>query len=140
MTLNTKNLREALFHDNIDNTWKETLESFEQGSTSDKAALHQWIHRVRDEFIAHADDVGDEEEEELLISVALAYIEMKSQWQMLNTQINYQVFRKGEAHMILTYKSSLLSVLVDAIGKFLSTEDLSKIHEFLLNPTADMLS
>ncbi|MCU0427881.1 MAG: hypothetical protein MUF71_19900 [Candidatus Kapabacteria bacterium] len=138
--MNTKNLRDVLFHTDIDTQWKETLESFEEGSETDKSTLHQWVYRVRDEFIAHADDVGDEEEEELLISVALAYIEMKSQWQMLNTQINYQVFRKGEANMILTYKSSLLSVLVDAIGKFLSNEDLSKIHEFLLNPTADILS
>lgn len=135
--LNTINLREALFHPEIDSSWKETLSYFQEGTEVDKITLHQWVYRIRDEFIAHADDVGDDDPEELLISVALGYIEMKSQWQMLNTQINYQVFRRGEANIILTYKSSLLSVLVDAIGKFLSQEDLSKIHEFLLNPTAD---
>jgi hypothetical protein len=93
---------------------------------------------VRANFLSHLDDVGDDSEE-LLISVALGFIEMKSQWQMLNTQINYQVFRKGEANTYMTYKSSLLSVLVDAIGQFLTPEDLEKIQEFLLNPTATAL-
>ncbi len=136
--MTVQRLREALESNAVEEMWKSSLDAYQEGTPQDRSDLAQWIMDVRANFLSHLDDVGDDSEE-LLISVALGFIEMKSQWQMLNTQINYQVFRKGEANTYMTYKSSLLSVLVDAIGQFLTPEDLEKIQEFLLNPTATAL-
>lgn len=136
--MTVKNLHEVLHSAKIEEAWKMSLDAYQEGTAQDRLDLAEWIINVRANFLAHVEDVGDEAEE-LLISVALGYIEMKSQWQMLNTQINYQVFRKGEANVYLTYKSSLLSVLVDAIGTLLTPDDLDKIREFLLSPTATSL-
>ncbi len=136
--MTVQRLREALESNAVEEMWKSSLDAYQEGTPQYRSDLAQWIMDVRANFLSHLDDVGDDSEE-LLISVALGFIEMKSQWQMLNTQINYQVFRKGEANTYMTYKSSLLSVLVDAIGQFLTPEDLEKIQEFLLNPTATAL-
>jgi hypothetical protein len=138
MLMTVQRLREALESNAVEEMWKSSLDAYQEGTPQYRSDLAQWIMDVRANFLSHLDDVGDDSEE-LLISVALGFIEMKSQWQMLNTQINYQVFRKGEANTYMTYKSSLLSVLVDAIGQFLTPEDLEKIQEFLLNPTATAL-
>jgi hypothetical protein len=136
--MTVKNLHEVLCGTKIEEAWKMGLDAYQEGTEQDRLSLAEWIINVRADFLAHVEDVGDEAEE-LLVSIALGYIEMKSQWQMLNTQINYQVFRKGEANVYLTYKSSLLSVVVDAIGTLLTQDDLDKIREFLLSPTATSL-
>jgi hypothetical protein len=130
-------LREILHAPDVETAWKQTIESFTNGAPQDRLDLAEWIMGIRSRVIAHADDVEDEEE--LRISVALGYIELKSHWQMLNTQINYQVFRKGAADQYLLHKSSLLSVLVDKLSSLINPEDLQKIQEFLLNPTAEAL-
>jgi hypothetical protein len=133
MSLHLDAIRAALLSDEIEEYWNGCLQEYD-ASEEERQNLLSWIHSVRDGFIAHASDIDDPEE--LLISVALSYIEFKSQWQMLNTQINYQVFRTGDANPHLMYKSSLLSIIVDTIGKFLTSEDVRKIQEFLLSPTA----
>jgi hypothetical protein len=137
MTVTVQNLRDALHSAEVEELWEICLEAYHQDNTSqqDHIDLAKWISSVRTNFLAHAEDVGDEDSDELRTSLALGYIEMKSRWQMLNTQINYQVFRKGEANITLTYKSTLLSILVDKIGGFITAQDLQKIQEFLLNPT-----
>lgn len=136
MTVTVQNLRDALHSAEVEELWKVCLEAYHQDNTSqDRLDLAKWIASVRTNFLSHAEDVGDEDSDELRTSLALGYIEMKSRWQMLNTQINYQVFRKGEANITLTYKSTLLSILVDKIGSFITAQDLQKIQEFLLNPT-----
>lgn len=132
-------LHDALHSAEIEESWKSCLEAYKESTPQERLDLAEWASSVRATFLAHAEDVGDDEEEELRTSLALGYIEMKSKWQMLNTQINYQVFRKGEANVNLTYKSALLSVLVDKIGKFITANDLQKIQEFLINPTSTTL-
>ncbi len=140
MTVTVQNLRDALHSAEVEELWKVCLDAYYHDNTlQERIDLAKWIASVRTNFLAHAEDVGDEDSDELRTSLALGYIEMKSRWQMLNTQINYQVFRKGEANVNLTYKSTLLSVLVDKIGNFITAQDLQKIQEFLLNPTVTTL-
>jgi hypothetical protein len=134
MSLKLDDIRAALLSDEIEGYWTGCLQEYD-ASEEERAGLLLWIRGVRDGFIAHVSDIDDPEE--MLVSVALSYIEFKSQWQMLNTQINYQVFRTGDAKPHLMYKSSLLSVIVDTIGKLLTADDINKIQEFLLNPVAD---
>ena len=133
MSLHLDVIRAALLSDEIEKYWNGCLQEYD-APDEERQNLLSWIHSVRDGFIAHASDIDDPEE--MLVSVALSYIEFKSQWQMLNTQINYQVFRTGEAKPDLMYKSSLLSVIVDTIGKLLTQEDIQRIQDFLLSPTA----
>ncbi|TAE24286.1 MAG: hypothetical protein EAZ92_13460 [Candidatus Kapaibacterium sp.] len=137
MTLDIALLRSTLTGSELEQYWASCLEEYTEASSEERATLLAWVHHVRDGFLSHAADIDDEEE--LLVSVALSYIELKSKWQMLNTQVNYQVYRTGDAKPDLMFKSSLLSVIVDAIGKFLTDDDIIKIQEFLLNPTAEPL-
>lgn len=136
MSLNLNDIRAALTNDEIEGYWTGCLQEYTDASAEERVSLLSWIHGVRDGFITHASDIDDPEE--LVVSVALSYIEFKSQWQMLNTQINYQVFRTGYAKPHLMYKSSLLSVIVDTIGKMLTAKEIHKIQEFLLNPIGEM--
>lgn len=138
MALHFENIRAALMSTTIEEYWQSCLSEYVIANNEERNSLLAWIQGIRDGFVAHAGDIDDDEE--LLISVALSYIQLKSQWQMLNTQINYQVFRTGEARPNLTFRSSLLSIIVDEIGKFLTDDDLVKIQEFLLNPTAEPLT
>ncbi len=137
MALDIASLQAELTGDELQQYWASCLDEYKEATLEERAKLLSWVHNLRDGFLSHAADIDDEEE--LLVSVALSYIELKSKWQMLNTQVNYQVFRTGEAKPELMFKSSLLSVIVDTIGKFLTTEDITKIQEFLLNPTAEPL-
>jgi hypothetical protein len=130
-------LRTALHSHTLEQLWSSCLENYTEGTPQDRVELATWIMAERDAFLRRAADVDDEEE--LVVMAALGYIELKSKWQMFNTQINYQVFRKGEAESALTFKSSLLSTLVDTIGSFLTEDDLRKIQEFLLSPTTTAL-
>lgn len=133
MKLHAETLRIALYDDELEQYWTSCLNEYED--VRERATLLEWVREIRNDFITHATYIDDPED--LIVSVALSYIELKSKWQMLNTQINYQVFRTGEAPTYLIYKSSILSIIVDVIGKFLSDEDLAKIHEFLLHPTTE---
>jgi hypothetical protein len=134
MALQFDELHSALYSAELERYWDECLAEYTEATPSERGELLDWVHSIRDGLVSHAKDIDDPEE--LVISVALSYIEFKSKWQMLNTQINYQVFRSGEAKPHLMFKSSLLSVIVDTISKFLTEEDISKIQEFLLDPTA----
>ncbi len=139
MTMIVQQLRDALHSAEVEEIWKNCLEAYQESTAQERLDLAEWIAAVRTNFLAHAEDIGDDDEEELRTSLALGYIELKSKWQMLNTQINYQVFRRGEANITLTYKSTLLSILVDKIGSFITDQDLHKIQEFLLSPRTTAL-
>jgi hypothetical protein len=130
--MNFEELRSALNDAELEQSWTSCLENYTEATPEKRVELATWIMAERDAFLHRAADVDDDEE--LIILAALGYIELKSQWQMLNTQINYQVFRKGEADVDLTFKASLLSSVVAKIGSFLTEEDLMKIQEFLMNP------
>jgi hypothetical protein len=130
--MNFEELRSALNDIELEQSWTSCLENYTEATPEKRVELATWIMAERDAFLHRAADVDDDEE--LIILAALGYIELKSQWQMLNTQINYQVFRKGEADIDLTFKASLLSSVVATIGSFLTEEDLVKIQEFLMNP------
>ncbi|MCS6808921.1 MAG: hypothetical protein RML40_09545 [Bacteroidota bacterium] len=135
--MNTSAVQTLLSNAALEPLWHDILDAYIEGAEAEKQRLIAWINDVRNTIVRCALDIGDDNPEELLVSVALRYIELKSQWHMLNTQINYQVFRKGEAEPMLLYQSSLLSTLVDALQQLLSNEDLAKIDEFLTNPVAD---
>jgi uncharacterized protein related to proFAR isomerase len=135
--MTAQKIAEAVEAKHLESAWHEALDGWESGSEATKQQILNELQRLKTEFLEHVVDVDDEQE--LTVSVALKYIELKSQWQMLNTQINYRVFRGVEVDEAMLYKATLLSTVVEMIGSFLTDEDLQKIMEFLLNPVHSSL-
>lgn len=66
--------------------------------------------------------------------VAVRFIELKSHWILLNTQINYKLVSKGEVDMSLAYRASLISQLLEALEHLIEPEDIDRIIDFLSEP------
>lgn len=125
-------IQAALTADTLEKEWADTLAHWEDATAVELHRTRAWVTRIRDEFFDHVTDVA--EEEELIFAMALRYIELRSHWQMLNTQMNYQMFRKGTCSMELQMRGSLLSQLIEQIVPFVDAEDTNRIGELLLSP------
>jgi len=127
-------LRQTLRSHDLDSEWSSVVGSWDSGSTAQKERVIGWIRELRDELLDLADHVQDDLEIEF--SVAVRYIELKSHWMMLNTRIQYELFRRGEASEENMYKASVCSMLIAALEDLLTDEDRRRIAEFLAEPLA----
>ncbi len=112
--------------------WDSILASWTEGSEYQRAELLRWVRDSAEHFAQFAEDVQDEEE--LNLYVGLRFIEAMSQWQMLNTQINYQVARRGFADPVLQYKSLLLSTVTDALAQIVPPSQMDAIRGVIATP------
>lgn len=88
-------------------------------------------------FIETAETVEDVDDFRKVL--ANQYIELKSRWFLLNTQIQYQTFLDGMAEPVTTFKASLVSHLVGFFEGSLHENDLAAINRFLADPMREDL-
>lgn len=106
-----------------------------QESLGEKAAnnpIRQSVLALRDHFVTVLEDVPDPDEQEKLIAVFYAFI--RSQWILLNTQSGYRL-ADGKIDRDIYYRCGLLSAFLQQLEWFLDPMDVSRMTEFLNQPT-----
>jgi hypothetical protein len=126
----------ALASPTLIENWRDTLKEWTEASEEQRAAIFDWTMAMRDQFLEASRDIDDPETLDMVLAVR--YIEMKSHWILLNTQINYGLASKGEADMNLAYRASLISQLLEALELLIEPEDIDRIIDFLSEPLSDM--
>lgn len=118
----------------ISSALDELLNCWEEGSSSQKDSIRNWIMENRREFLKIASDIDDPEE--LDCTIAFQYIKLKTQWIMFNTQLQYQVVKTGEADNEIMYKASAVTNLLTLIEEMINHDDLDRITSFLAKPVS----
>lgn len=99
---------------------------------SDKEYIRNWIFSRMDEFINRCKLVN--EDEELPNLLMWFYIQMKTEWSQINTEIQYQPMVSEEPDMVLIFKSSILSQLLGSVENLLRYVDVERAVNFMSNP------
>jgi hypothetical protein len=110
---------------NIANEWDGTDEPGRFQALS-------FIHERRDNAVKALEDIGDPDQ--LSETLAILYIKLKSEWIMLNTMTNYQLFHTGKNDGQAVLKGALISNFLQVVEDLLSAEDISTITSFLAAP------
>ncbi len=111
--------------------WADSLESSAL-SMERQVALKKWISDYRDQIIRQFQDI--ELKDELEVMIALRYIEIRANWNGLNTQLQFQMFRGQEPDPEITVRASLISSLITELEGFIGNEDKDQVDTFLDNP------
>lgn len=136
MTMKFQVIKELLSTEQLESEWREVLSEIDDERT--KIESIERTFALRDEYLNGVEAIT--EEEDFNYFTAIKYIELKSKWIMLNTEINYRLYSKGEVQVSLACKSSLLSCLLASIGQFVDQRDIETITDFLSNPIAPQIS
>lgn len=79
--------------------------------------------------------LGDEEDEqELYNSLAIYWLELKSEWTRYNQIMNYRMFRTGSADPVLVARGGICSGLIARFEVFLTPGDLALLTEVSAQP------
>lgn len=132
MAISYQAVHSALTSESLDEKFEECLRYWEQGTTEQRSELQEWVDELRVEFLKTLEVIPDHDE--LETKLAVGYIEFKSRWIMLNTQIQYQYFREQLPDPEMTFRASLLSYLIETLEHLLPGGDIDTINEFLFNP------
>jgi len=124
----------ALTDGQVDAAFDETLATWEDANAGAPAELRAWASSLRDVIVAHCQEIDDAEQ--LPATVAVQYIELKSQWIKLNTLINYRLMRLGTSDPECMVRASLLSGLLEPLEALIDAADLDRITELLSEPVA----
>ena len=87
---------------------------------------------ARDSFVEVLRPIDDEEQ--VMLTLAIHYIEMKSRWIALNTKMNYSLFRTGNPDEPAMLRGTAMSTLLMLIEGMLTPDDVDQITEFLAEP------
>jgi hypothetical protein len=112
--------------------WQTQADEWTGTDAQGRSQAISYIHGRQSYAIKTLEEIGDPDQ--LRETLAILYIEIKSQWIMLNTMVNYQLFRKGEADGEAVLRASLLSNFLQAIESLLKPEDIGAITNFLAAP------
>jgi len=130
-------IQEMLHDNNLDAHWNEALDSWEKDEVAkvqDRVTTaREWVNTRKEQLLSSITDVKEDEDANL--AFALWFIELKSHWLMLNTQMNYQLFQKGAIDLDIHYKGAMISHLMGAFEPLIREEDQVKISEFLMTPS-----
>ncbi len=94
-----------------------------------------WIDRLRNELLQTASAVVDGED--LYLAVVANYIELKSRWIAINTQINYQTVLQGAPDPASMQRGWSVSRLLNELEPLIELADIEKIAEFLISPISE---
>lgn len=126
-------IEQALLNPELETQWQSVIDSMDI-SDQKKASNLAWVRALRDDFLRIARDVTDESE--LYTVLAVRYIELKCHWIMLNTQIQYQTFRRGMADQNVVIKASLTTSMLSEIEPLIPQDDIDNINRFLSEPVS----
>lgn len=122
----------TLSNPSLEASIREVLKAWEDPNPAPREATMKWVLGLRDELVSLLHEVG--EDEQVIETLAVNYIELKTRWIALCTKANYQNFRLGSCESELALRGSACSQLLAVVESLLSAQDVEKITEFLAQP------
>lgn len=116
----------------LDEQWTGVLDQWEGGAPSERKAVQAYVSGLRNRILRSLLDIDTGEE--LQRGLATQYIEMKCHWTMLNTQIQHQTARDGQADEDLIYRATCVSLIIQSLEPLLSQERVDNLTAFLAEP------
>ena len=90
--------------------------------------LKRWSAALREDV---AETLASAAEDEHPVLIAAAWMQMKSQWLLLNTRIGYEIQERHEASPATIIKAAIVAMLVGAFERHLDIGRLPDFAEFL---------
>ncbi len=116
----------------LDTQWEQVLDEWTSAAPSERKAVRAYVSGLRNRILRSLLDIDTEDE--LQRGLATQYIEMKCHWTMLNTQIQHQTARDGEAQEDLIYRATCVSLIIQSLEPLLSQERIDNLTAFLAEP------
>jgi len=95
--------------------------------------------------IAHAEELRHklkevaepiDDEDQLGMTMAVYFIELKARWIGHNTQMNFQLFQSGQFDPLLPFMAAAVSIVLAYVEAELTPTDIERINEFLAEPVS----
>ena len=124
-------IEEAL-RGSLDTQWDAVLDDWSGCAPSERKAVRAYVSGLRNRMLGALLDIDTKDELER--GLATQYIEVKCHWTMLNTQIQHQTARDGQATDDLIYRATCVSLIIQALEPLLSQERVDRLTAFLAEP------
>ncbi|MEL6430822.1 MAG: hypothetical protein AAFZ87_04065 [Planctomycetota bacterium] len=131
---NYNECRNALVSTDIENEWNELLATLPDEEQQHREPLLAWIRTIRDETVELIDDIAALDSSP--IHLALRFVELRAQWAMTNTRLNFKVLKGKPLDHVLAFRASLISSVSYALEQQLAPSDLEVISRFLADPVS----
>jgi hypothetical protein len=130
-------LEAALSSPELDRAWRECLATWDDALPAERDGCRAGVVTLRDEFLRVLGDITDPVEQ--AVAGALFYVQIKSQWILINTQIGYQI-ASGTIDRGIFARAGLLSAVLGAMEPSLNRADVERITIFLAHPNVEITS
>lgn len=111
---------------------RSALAEYPGANPADVDRIMKWAVALRDDVVNLVQEIDDLDE--VRMTLAINYIELKSRWIALNTKINYQNFRTGTCDPMTALRGAAISSVLGHVESQLSPEDIDQITSFLAEP------
>ncbi len=130
--MNVTDIISALKTDQLATHTRSALLEYQGANPSDVDRVVGWMSALRTDLITLIQEIEDPEE--VAMTLAINYIELKSRWIAINTKINYQNFRTGSCDSATALRGAAISQLLALVEGLLTPEDIEQITAFLAEP------
>ena len=127
--------RSLLVSAEIENRWNEVLSELPADAQAHREPLLAWVRSLRNETVDLIDDIAALDSSP--IHLALRFVELRAQWAMTNTRLNFKMLKGEPFDSALAFRGSLSSSVSDIIEQQLTADDLDTISKFLSDPVSD---
>lgn len=100
----------------------------------DRDKIKKWIHFKINSFL-HSTNMHDEEEFQL--TLMWFYVQLKSEWSLLNTHNQYKQMRGYDPPLSYHYRLSVLSITIKEIENFINLFHVDGVASFLSLPMSE---
>ena len=123
---------ETTLRESLESEWAEVLTQWSGASPDERQAVQSYVTGLRDRLLDTLLTIDSQEE--LRRGLAIAYVEMKCHWTMLNTKIQHQTAENGRPAEPLIYRATCVSLIVQALEPLLEREHVEVMADFLAEP------
>ncbi|MFB6273886.1 MAG: hypothetical protein ABEL51_13430 [Salinibacter sp.] len=123
---------EVALQESLEEEWTEVLDQWTGASPDERRAVRSYVTGFRDRMLDSLLTIDSLEE--LKRGLAIAYVEVKCHWTMLNTKIQQQTAANGRPDEPLIYRATCVSLIVQALEPLLDQEYVEGLADFLVEP------
>lgn len=124
---------ETALRDSLEEQWEEVLDQWSGAAPSARRAVWSYVAGLRNRVLEHL--LALDSLEELNRGLAIAFVEMKCHWMMLNERLQRQTTQNGRPEELL-YRTTCVSLIVQALEPLLSRESVEGLADVLAEPLA----